>query len=161
MAGGGARPGRVHLGPCPCARVWGVSGDDDCELWGVAGADGLSEAYGIGAAAGVAAGHQPSIITGADDRLPSGIESVKDLEFSDPPGGSRKDNGKRIVSGKRKDSERAELGRESFTEILGFAGSVTRAWCDFKNIPEFLAVQFSSGKRYCRRLAGHGSFPED
>ena len=83
---------------------------------------------------------------------------MKDLEFSDPPGGSRKDNGKRIVSGKRKDSERAELGRESFTEILGFAGSVTRAWCDFKNILEFLAVQFASGKRYCRRFAGHGSF---
>ncbi len=75
-----------------------------------------------------------------------------------PPGGRIIDNGKRIVSGKRKDSERAELGRESFTEVLGFAGSVTRAWCDFKNVPEFLAVQFSSGKRYCRRFAGHGSF---
>ena len=64
-----------------------------------------------------------------------------------PPGGRIIDNGKRIVSGKRKDSERAELGRESLTEILGFAAYVAQGWCDFKNILDFSDLQLSSGRR--------------
>jgi len=90
LAGGGACPGRVHLGPCACAWVGGVSGDDDRELWSLAGADGLSEAYGIGAAAGAVARDQSPVVAGADDRLPVGIESVKDLWSSRiPPQGGR------------------------------------------------------------------------
>ena len=72
-----------------------------------------------------------------------------------PPGESRKDNRKRIVSRKTKLVEK-EAGKRR--QSLGFAGSVARGWCDIKNILEFSGLHISSGKRYCRRLAGHGSF---
>ena len=62
-----------------------------------------------------------------------------------PPGGSRKDNGKGIVSRKTKLVEK-EAGKRR--QSLGFAGSVARGWCDFKNILEFPAHQFSSGRGY-------------
>ncbi len=72
-----------------------------------------------------------------------------------PPGRSRKDNGKGIVSRKTKLVEE-QLGKRKLS--LGFAGSVAQGWCDFKNILEFSGLHISSGKRYCRRLAGHRSF---
>src|SRR5437867_11420238 len=69
--------------------------------------------------------------------------------------GSRKDKRKGIDSIQSKLGETEAWKRR---QSLGFAVSVARGWCDIKNILEFSGLHISSGKRYCRRFAGHGSF---